>query len=90
MSQLLLAALTNDIYPSVMSATCYPSWWPWPPWRRRKIPLSLLVKRCSIRTNNWAAVVEELRAFLGLELDAAAMVNAVDPTLYRERVTHNN
>src|SRR5215471_15907456 len=31
------------------------------------------------------AVVEELRAFLGWELDAAAMVRAVDPALYRQR-----
>jgi len=32
-----------------------------------------------------SAVVEELRAFLGLELDAEAMVRAVDPALYRQR-----
>jgi hypothetical protein len=31
------------------------------------------------------AVAEELRNFLGLELDAAAMVRAVVPALYRER-----
>jgi hypothetical protein len=31
------------------------------------------------------AVAEELRAFLDLKLDAAAMVRAVDPALYRQR-----
>ena len=31
------------------------------------------------------AVVEELRTFLGLDLDSAAMVRAVDPSLYRQR-----
>jgi hypothetical protein len=32
-----------------------------------------------------AAVAEDLRAFLSLDLDAAAMVRAVDPALYRQR-----
>jgi hypothetical protein len=32
-----------------------------------------------------AAVAEELRGFLGLDLDVAAMVHSVDPALYRQR-----
>jgi hypothetical protein len=31
------------------------------------------------------AVAEELRSFLGLDLDVAAMASAVDPALYRQR-----
>jgi hypothetical protein len=31
------------------------------------------------------AVAEELRSFLALDLDVAAMASAVDPTLHRQR-----
>ena len=34
-----------------------------------------------------AVAAEELRAFLGMDLDAAAMIRAVDPALYRQRGT---
>jgi len=36
-----------------------------------------------------AAVADELRRFLELDLDVAAMVQAVDPKLYRQRMTPN-
>ena len=48
-------------------------------------------RRCGSATRSWwrhpAAEAARINAFLGGELDVAAMAAAVDPTLYRNRKT---
>ncbi len=55
------------------------------PWLAGRLDVAVLPVAYHRVLQEPEAVVEELRAFLGLELDAAAMLRAVDPSLYRQR-----
>ena len=55
------------------------------PWLRGRTDVTVLPIAYHRAFREPDAVVEELRSFLGLDLDGAAMVRAVDPALYRQR-----
>jgi hypothetical protein len=56
------------------------------PWLAARPDVALLPVAYHRVLREPAAVIEELRAFLGQDLDAAAMARAIDPTLYRQRI----
>jgi len=56
-------------------------------WIAAQVSFSLLPINYHAVIENPVLVANEINAFLGGDLDAAAMVRAVDPALYRERIS---